>query len=287
MKQSFSGKKSVLKIIRVMFIITAAILILLPLLFTLSNSLIPRKEATEIYEGVMGSNRYINIRIFPYRISFEQYLNLLLFRPDYLQRYINSIILTFPIVLGQIIISILPAYAFAKMKFPFRNKIFFIYVIVMLMPYQVTLVPNYMLMNRIGLLGKFESIILPGIFSSFGVFLTRQYMTFIPDECIKAARIDGAGFFKSFLLIVLPQCKSILMALSLLSFIDNWNMVEQPIVMLADSNKYPFSVLMAFINENDIGLMFACGVTYMIPVLCFLYYGRSYLMQGIELSGIK
>jgi len=102
--------------------------------------------------------------------------------------------MTIPIVIIQVIVGVFAAYAFAKLRFPLRDKLFFVFIVVMLMPLQVTLVPNYILLRKLDMIGSFLSVILPGGFSAFGVVLLRQYMRGIPDECCEAAMIDGAGY---------------------------------------------------------------------------------------------
>jgi multiple sugar transport system permease protein len=201
--------------------------------------------------------------------------------------YVNSVAITLPIVFGQVIVASFAAYSFVKMKFPLRDALFFIYIVVMLMPYQVTLVPNYLIMDKLGWIGSYKSVIFPGIFNTFGVFLLRQYIHMIPDGYIEAAKIDGAGPLRIFISVILPQCKSALASLIILTFIDNWNMVEQPIIMLGDEKKYPFSILLAYISEKDFTMAFACGVIYMIPVICFAIFFHNYLIKGIQMYGMR
>jgi multiple sugar transport system permease protein len=199
----------------------------------------------------------------------------------------NSVIITVPIVVGQIIVSVLGAYAFAKLKFPFRDPLFFVYIIVMMMPFQVTLVPNFIILRQMKLLGSFAAIILPGIFSTFGVFLLKQFMAQVPDEYNEAAKIDGAGYFFTFLKIILPQCKGALASLAILVFIDNWNIVEQPLIFLEDEIKYPLSIFLSRINSSELGIAFACGILFMLPSLLVFLYGENYLVEGIQHSGLK
>ena len=181
----------------------------------------------------------------------------------------------------------LAAYAFSKLKFPFSDTIFFIYIIVMMMPFQVTLVPNYIMLKNLNLMGSYWAVIFPGVFSTFGVFLLRQFMMYIPDDYFEAAKIDGAGYIQSLFSILLPQCKGAVASLSILVFIDNWNMVEQPLIFLDNENMHPLSIFLSKINEMDIGIAFACGILYMIPTLLVFLYGENYLIEGIELSGVK
>jgi multiple sugar transport system permease protein len=261
----------------------------------LTNSFMSSREAVSTYSVIAGSGDIINnakiesigFKLIPDQINFLQYYDVLLRKPKFLIMFWNSVIVTIPILLGQIMVSALAAFAFSKLRFPFRNTIFFIYIIVMMMPFQVTLVPNYIMLKKLDLLGTYWAVILPGVFTTFGVFLLRQFMMLVPDEYCEAGRIDGAGHFVMFMKIILPQCKGVLASLAILVFVDNWNMVEQPLIFLKDETMYPLSIFLFRINAGDIGLAFACGVLYMLPALVTFLYGENYFVEGIQLSGIK
>ncbi len=276
-----------------LIIICISAALLLPVVYMLSNSFMSSREVIQNYSAVSetvaeeGKAPKITFSLIPETVSFMQYYNVLLRKPKFLFMFWNSVIVTLPILLGQIVVSAMAAYAFSKLKFPFSNKIFFLYIIVMMMPFQVTLVPNYIILDRINLLGSYWSIILPGVFSTFGVFLLRQFMINIPDDYCEAAKIDGAGYWRSFSAILLPQCKGAIASLAILVFIDNWNMVEQPLIFLKDETMHPLSIFLSRINSQDIGIAFACGILYMIPTLLIFLYGENYFIEGIELSGIK
>ena len=121
------------------------------------------------------------------------------------------------------------------------------------------------------------AIILPSSFSAFGVCLLRQYMRYVPDETIEAAHVDGASYIKILFRIVIPQVKGGMAALIILTFIDCWNMVEQIIVYLEDSSKYPLSVTMRYLSESDPGVIFACGVIFAVPpLLLYLYHSKEF-----------
>ncbi len=278
---------------------------LFPVLYMVTNSFMSGQEVRQSYKAVNGVaddvyqggedsgtpgdavKDYMGFKLVPEEVSFMQYYNVLLRKPKFLIMFWNSLIVTVPILAGQVIVSMLAAYAFSKLKFPFSDLIFFIYIIVMMMPFQVTLVPNYIILKTMNLTGSYWSIILPGIFSTFGVFLLRQFMRYVPDDYFQAARIDGAGYTRSFFSVMLPQCKGAVASLAILVFIDNWNMVEQPLIFLDNENMHPLSIFLSRINEMDLGIAFACGMLYMIPALLVFLYGENYLVEGIELSGIK
>jgi multiple sugar transport system permease protein len=287
-------------IIKYMVLICIAAALLFPVIYMVTNSFMSNSEVLRNYSVISGGgtdstvisdevfeHSYINFTLIPDTVSFMQYYNVLLRKPKFLLMFWNSVFLTVPIVVGQIIVATLAAYAFSKLKFPFSDKIFFIYIIVMMMPFQVTLVPNYVVLKNLNLMGSYWSIILPGTFATFGVFLLRQFMVFIPDEYCEAAKIDGAGYLKSFFRIILPQCKGALASLAILVFIDNWNMVEQPLIFLDNETMHPLSIFLSRINEQEIGIAFACGMLYMIPTLLVFLYGENYFIEGIEMSGVK
>jgi len=157
----------------------------------------------------------------------------------------------------------------------------------MLMPFQVTLVPNYMVIDRLGLMNSEAAIVLPGIFGAFGVFMMRQFMAHIPQAYSEAAKIDGAGHWTIFSRIVLPLAAPGLAALSVLLFADHWNMVEQPLIFLQDAVKQPLSLYLARIDREARGIGFAASALYMTPIVLLFLYAESYFIEGIQLSGIK
>ncbi len=281
-------KKTVLYII----FIFAAFLLLFPVVFMVVNSFMNEAEVISVYNTISNveniiKQQYISLNLIPESVGLTQYYRILFRDPTFLVMFWNSVVLTVPIILGQIFVSMLGGYAFAKINFPFRNQIFFVFIVVMLMPYQVTLVSNYIILSKMSLIGSYLSIILPSMFSTFGVFLLRQFIRSIPNEYCESAKIDGAGHFIIFRSIIVPQCKAGIASLAILSFIDNWNMVEQPLIFLKDIFKYPMSIFLSQINTSELGVAFACGVLYMLPAILIYLYGEEYLVIGIQLSGIK
>ena len=155
----------------------------------------------------------------------------------------------------------------------------------MLMPYQVTLVPNYLVADWLGVLDTKWAIWLPGIFSPFAVFLLTKFMRRIPTGVIEAAQIDGAGELQIYRLICMPLCKGALCSAAILVFIDYWNMVEQPLILLKDPEMHPLSVFLSKINQGEVGLAFAVATIYMVPSLLVFLYGEEYLIDGITYQG--
>lgn len=284
-------RKCVLSLI--MLVIAA--MMLFPIVITFTNSLMTEREIGYNYDliGKMPNleagdkGGYVNLKLIPDWVSFEQYAVVLVKTPVFLKMFWNSVFMVVPIIAGQIIVASYAAYAFAKLRFRGRDKLFFIYLMAMLMPFQVTLVPNYMIADKLGLLNTAAAIILPGIFSAFGVFMLRQFMIHIPNSYIEAAKMDGAGQLKIFHKIILPQIQPGLAALIVLLFVDYWNMVEQPLIFLEDSFKQPLSLYLSRINQEARGVGFAASALYMSPMILLFLYAESYFHRGIQLSGIK
>ena len=191
------------------------------------------------------------------------------------------------ILAGQLVISCLGGYGFAKFSFRGKNVIFFFVIILMMMPLQVTLVPNYIVFERLGLIGSYASVILPGVFSTFGVFLLTQFFSSIPNSIIEAAKLDGASQIQILCKIIVPYAKSGVASLCILNFIDTWNMVEQPLIFLKDSTKYPLSVFLANVSRENLSISFVCGILAILPVFLLFLYLKDSLISGIENTNLK
>ena len=265
----------------------------LPTLLTITNAFMTQSEISANYGQVFdtGSNgssfiaETINLKFIPDKVSFSQFVTVLFRSPDYLLKFWNSAILVFPIVLGQLAVASIAAYGFTRWRGKVSDVIFFSYVILMLMPYQVTLVPNYLVSQWLGVLNTRWAIVLPGSFAPFSVFLLTKFMRRIPNSLIEASKLDGSSEWQIFKNICLPQCRSALYSIAILVFIDYWNMVEQPLILLSDPNQHPLSVYLSTINAGEIGIAFAIAVVYMLPGLLLFLHGEEYLVEGIAHSG--
>ncbi len=268
------------------YAILAVLLLIMvfPMVITVLDSFMPGWQVKQYIDSSITDKA---LKLIPAQATMEQYNSVLVHNYRYWDYFWNSILLTVPIVIGQVIVSILAAYFFTVIKSKYKEWLFFAYIIVMLLPFQVTLVPAYLTANTLGLLDNRWSIILPGIFSTFGVFLLRQHMEQIPKTFFDAAKSDGAGLWQTFFHVAAPMCKTSIVALIILCFIDNWNMIEQPLIFLSDKSKLPLSLYFFQINSQAIGVAFAASVIYMIPILLVFANGEKELMEGIRLSGIK
>ncbi|MDE5834289.1 MAG: carbohydrate ABC transporter permease [Ruminococcus sp.] len=315
-------RKHFFNIVIAVFICISAILFIMPTLLTIANSFMTSNEISANYGAMLGNmtddkkvfiSENVNLKFIPDKATLSQYKNVLFKNPEYLFKFWNSTILTVPITLFQLAIAVLTSYGFSRYNNKVKNLIFFAYIILMIMPYQVTLVPNYLVADKLGFLEDINNtgiwkmlsemkvmedttiislkqrlaIILPGIFSPFSIFLLTKVMRRIPISYVEAAKLDGATEWQIMTQIYLPMCKSALVSIGMLVFIDYWNMVEQPIILMKDSELHPLSVFLSQVNTGDIGLAFAVGTVYMIPTILMFLYGEDYLVEGITAGGIK
>ncbi len=283
-------------IFAMLILVTFAVLFLFPTVFTLADSFMSTTEITanygKIFSGLGAAGNggrvfigeKVNLQLIPSKVSFSQYSTVLLKSPEYLLKFWNSVIYVLPIVLFQITVAAGASYSFARVPTKFRSVVFFTYIILMLMPYQVTLVPNYLVIDKLNLLNTRWAIILPGVFSPFSVFILTKYMRRIPSSIVEAAKLDGAGEWQIFYRIFLPLCQSTLYSVAILVFIDYWNMVEQPLILLSDEELYPLSVFLSKINQGDTGVALAIAVIYMVPPVLLFLYSEDYLIDGISYS---
>jgi multiple sugar transport system permease protein len=278
-----------------LLLIGIAAVYILPFMIIFTNSLMTQHEIERNYSEhytlfdypLTEILHYAQYCLIPRNISLEQYHTLFIKTPMYIDLFINSVKITLPIVLFQIVVATLASYGFIVCQFRFKEVLFCIYIIVMVLPFQATLVPNYIIVSKLGLLNTHLSIILPAVFNPFAVFILRQSMKSIPTDIFNAAQLDGATHIQRFLHIAAPLSKGGIASLFILSFIDCWGIVEAPMVFIHDAVKEPLSVFLSKIGSDDIGLVFAASFFYMIPAIWIFIYGQSYFEQGIKLSALK
>lgn len=286
--------RKIVNAIVTVFAFIAAAMFIMPTVLTIANSFMTSTEISANYGAMLDNmtedkkvyiSDKVNLKFIPDKVTIDQYKNVLLKNPEYLLKFWNSVLLTVPITLFQMFLAILTSYGFSRYPNKFKGIIFFTYIILMIMPYQVTLVPNFLVAEKFNLLNTRWAIILPGIFSPFSVFLLSKVMRRIPVSYVEAAKLDGASELQILTKIHVPLCKGAIVSIAMLVFIDYWNMVEQPLILMKDADMHPLSVFLSQINTGDIGLAFAVGTVYMVPTILMFLYGEDYLLEGITYSG--
>ncbi len=267
-----------------------ALVILLPVLLTALYSFFSPEEIKAFMEtrGNYDASAWMEIKLAPRVFSLSQYYNILIEDVSVLRLLCNSAMYTVAILLGQALVIPAMAYALSRFKFRGRDAIFFIVIMLMLLPFQVTMVPNVLTLRAMGLLNTAWAVILPTCFAPFYIFLVRQFMVGLPREILEAAEVDGAGTFRCFIHVALPVCRPILGAAVALSFADCWNLVEQPLTYLAGQTQLmPLSVMFNQLTENPSGVEFAGAALYILPALLIYLYFQKDILSGIQLTELK
>lgn len=214
-------------------------------------------------------------------VSVQAYYDVFLGTPRYLLRFWRSLFLCLTITVGQVFVSVMAGYGFAKCRFPGKNVMFFFLMILMVLPLQVTLVPNYIMLDQMDLLGTDGALILPGIFVPLGTFIITQSFRAVPDDVVDVAQLDGCGLWRILLQVAVPIAKGGIVCAGLLAFLDAWNMVEQPIAYLKDFTKYPISVALAYVTPSESARQFVCCVLVMLPPLFLFSCFHREMVEGI------
>jgi len=277
-----------MRIIRSLLLWILAAIVLLPLVMTFAASFMGKAELLEHIRPILpGGAGQADMPLLPAMPTLKQYITLLFDTPKFLTMFWNSILLVTPIILGQAVIGTLAAWGFAQYRFPGKNALFMVYIALMMMPFQVTLVPSFLVLDGMGLINTRWAIILPGVFSTFAVFLLRQFFETLPFELIEAARIDSAGEVRIFASIGLPIGKSGVASLCIISFLDNWNLIEQPMTFIRAQDNWPLSLYLSRIGETNIDIAMAASIITLLPTLLLFFYCESYLVRGIQMAGLK
>ncbi|HPA60494.1 MAG TPA: carbohydrate ABC transporter permease [Clostridia bacterium] len=282
--------RSVSTLLSTLVLVLICALVLLPIVMTFLYSYFPMSEM-KAFLGTRNNylqERFMDILLAPSIVSLRQYYDLLIDKPVYLQLFMNSVKYTLAILAGQAVFIPTLAYALSRFRFKGRELLFFMILMLMLLPFQVTMAPSVLTMRALGLMNTPWAVILPMMFSPFYIFLVRQFMISIPGEMMEAGLMDGAGTIRSFFHVVLPLSKPILGAAAALSFADSWNLVEQPLIYLSSTqNAMPLSVMFNIFSSSEQGVVFAAAALYILPSLLIYSYFQEDILLGIQLSDMK
>lgn len=260
------------------FLFLTVIITLAPFIWMVSASLMP--------EG--GANQFPP-KLFPRNPTIEHYQRLF-DQMNIVRYFLNSIIVTLSITFISLLFNSMAGFAFAKYRFPGKNKLFKLLLSAMVIPAQVTMLPLFLMLNRMGLINTYWGIIIPGMASIYGIFLIRQYIISIPDSLIEAARIDGANDFYIYWRLIIPLAKPILVTLALFTFMGAWNDFLWPLIVLTRDSMYTLPVALANLmgeHAQDTELMMAGSVLTIIPVLIVFLALQKYYIQGIMIGSVK
>jgi len=290
MASASTGKKSLStrnhdamrRIVVYMILILAAVIALTPFLWMISTSFMTLGEAT-------------GLALIPSELQFENYLSAWE-RGNFSEYFVNSVLITGITLLGEIVFSILAAYAFARIKFPGRDAIFGLLLATIMIPAMVLIIPNFLTVTWLGRIGpiawlnNWPALTIPFMGSVFSIFLLRQFFAQIPDELWDAARIDGAGHLRFLVQVVVPLSKAPIMVIIVLSFVGTWNSLAWPMLVTSSPEWRPISVgFMNFQDEagQELHMMMAGAVITIIPILILYFFTQRQFTDSIARSGLK
>ena len=257
-----------------------------PLLMLFANSLMGKQELLETFGAVLAdSGEYAGMRIFPAYPTLRAYVRLLLDSPEYFKAFWNSAILSVGVLAGQLLITVPAAWAFARFEFPGKSAVRFLYILLLLLPFQVTMVSGYLVLDTLKLLDTYLAVILPGVFSALPMFILSKSFAAIPKETIEAAKIDGAGNFCIFARIGIPLGMPGIFSVLVLGFLEYWNAVEQPLTYLKTETLKPLSLYLPMMVKEEIRSAFAASIITLLPAVLLFLCGRESLEKGIAASG--
>lgn len=256
-----------------------SLLFVVPVLYTFINSFMSPDQ--------VGSD---GLQWLPSAFNLQQYYSLVTDKSQYFSFMTNAILVVAAVIGFQLVFSVGAAFALAKLDIPYKKPLFLLLLLAILMPLQVTMVPNYLCFERferlfsIHILNTKLALILPGAFSAFGVLMMMQFIEGIPDEVIEAARMEGAGTFRILFQIVMPMLKPGIHALIVLTFIDSWNLIEPALVFITNEKQWPLSAFLEQIYQTNHPIYYAGAVLYLVPAIYIFLKGERYLENGFTMG---
>lgn len=265
----------------ILFLTLISLLFVLPVVLTVACSFLSPQEVQRVFAPLLGEGSTAAVGALPQGFSLMGYYEVFFATPDYLAKFWVSLLLSVGAILGQMVISCMGGFAFAFYDFPGKKLLYGLLCLFMLIPLQVTLLPNYLLLDQLGALNTYWALLLPLAFAPLGTFLLTQIFRSVPVDILHAARLDGAGTLQVLARVLLPCGKSGVSTLIILTLIESWNMVEQPLIYLRDVGSYPLSVFLASRYMENLPFQFVCSVLSLLPLaLCFLYFGGDLLQSA-------
>ncbi len=278
------GRKAVWSLL-----IVLALLAVYPVIFLSAGSLMGADELEDCLGAVVsGTEGYASFPVLPKYPTLQHFAEVLLDSPEFFVMFWNSILITFGVLGGQFVAGTMAAWGFARYEFPCKRGIFLLYIVLMLLPFQVLMLSDYLLLDRLRLLDSLWAVILPGMFSTFPVFIMYRFFAEIPDSLIESARLDGAREWQLFWYLALPMGSSGIIAALVLGFLEYWSLIEQPLTFIKDKSKLPLSVFLPDLTmTGKAGFLFAVSVVTFLPAVMVFMGGRDYLEQGIMAGAVK
>lgn len=275
------GRGRVVRVASGVLLALLGFVVCFPLALLVVGSIAEPAALAESLGGVVSGEEYARLDTALLSPSLQSYVATLFDSPAFHVLMTNSAFYAVAVLTGQVLVGAPAAWALARFRFRGRNALFFLYVLLMVLPFQAVMLPNYLVLRELGVDNTVFAIVLPGIFSAFPVFVMRQFFAAIPDNIIESARLDGAGEWRIFLRIGVPLGAPGVFAALMLGFFEYWGLVEQPIAFLRDQALWPISLFAPTLTLENAGTVFAAAVVAAVPSVLLFLLGGDYLAQGI------
>ena len=282
LKERSPLKRKLQRLVLFLVLLVGAVSMAAPFFWMISTSL---QEQGQVF----ASNKAWWQEWLPTSFVWQNYLKVWAVVP-FARFYLNSIIVSICITVGQVATSAMAAYAFARLNFPGRDKLFFGYLATMMIPGAVTMIPVFILLRNLGWIDSYKAMILPGIFSAYGTFMLRQFFLTLPKDLEDAAKIDGCSYRRIFWHIILPLSKPALATLSTFTFMGSWMNLMWPLIVVNTNTKYTLPVGLAYfqgVHGTDWELLMAASMMMILPILLVFLFNQRFFVEGIKLEGIK
>jgi multiple sugar transport system permease protein len=278
-RRSTARRNSAARALGSIILLLAALVVGFPFVWMVRSSIMPEAQAL----------RFPPIWI-PSPFTWEHFQDVFNIQP--FARYIaNSFFIAAVVVFGQLLSASMGAYAFARLHFPGRDKLFLLYLGTMMIPSQVTLVPMYVMVSKVGWVDNYLALIVPGLFSVYLTFLLRQFFLSLPSELEDAARIDGAGYVRVFATILLPLSRPALATCALFAFIGSWQAFLWPLIVIRTRELRTVPIGLSALRQErgytDFPQLMAGSVVALLPIFILFLFLQRYFIEGIALTGLK
>lgn len=281
-------KRTAVEAIITFLLLLPGIFICISIFLLVTGSVMGNNELRECLSPIFSKGtEFVTWKLIPDYPTFSNYGKLLFLTPQFFVLFWNSMKMVILIIFGQLLVGVTAAWAFAVYRVRGSKVLFTFYIMLMLLPFQVTMLSSYLVLNQMSLLNTQMAVILPAVFSTLPIFLTYGAFKGIPIQLLEAARIDGAKEGYLFLKIGMPLGKGGMLSALVLGFLEYWNMMEQPMAFLEDKSLWPLSLYLPEITEVQVGYAFCASLITLIPAVFVFIIGQDYLEQGIIYSGMK
>lgn len=267
------------------FVISAAVASVMPLVFLICGTFTNEVELDQILASVIGDGMgYATWHFIPLYPIVKNVVELLFDTPEYYVLFWNSVKIVGVVIAGQLLFAVPAAWGLARSRSRWAKLIFGLYMFCMILPFQVTMLSQYIVLNGMHMINTHWAIILPLVFSTFPIFIMFSAFEQVPASVVEAARLDGAGGFRIFAHMAVPIARKGILSVAILGFLEYWNIVEQPVVFLRDKSLWPLSVYLPEVSAGGAGRAFAFALFSCIPSLIVFYIGRDVLAEGISIG---